>query len=120
CGMSGSYNARRMLRFSSPSGPSAVVRSPHLAAAKCARGTCAKLPSHCPCDSLVCSLEQCKKTTRQYVLLGEAGAIIDNSPRAAQFNPGGAWGASSTGSGQPDIRFFLCPDGANSCRAPSA
>src|SRR5262245_15858450 len=81
------------------------------------RRTCAKLPSHCLCDGLVCSLEQCKKTTRQYVLLGEAGPIIDNSSKASKCCPGGAWGASITGSGQPDIRFFLCPDGA--CRAPS-
>jgi len=77
------------------------------------------LPSHCLPDSLVYSLEQCKKTTRQYVLLGEAGAIIDNSPRAAQCCPGGAWGASLTGSEQSDIRFFLCPDGAKFGRAPS-
>jgi hypothetical protein len=63
------------------------------------------------------SLEQCKKTTRQYVLLGEAGPITDNSQKGLEVQTGGAWGASGTGSGWPDIRFFLCPDGAKSCLA---
>lgn len=41
---------------------------------------CAKLPSRTVGDSLVYSLEECKKNARQNVLLGVAGAVIDNSP----------------------------------------
>ena len=41
--------------------------------------TCAKLPPPRLGNSLVQLSEECKKNARQNVLLGELGAIIDNS-----------------------------------------